>query len=178
MTTAEFSMIVPLARISAQPQPFHLEAGAAARDALARRFGLLSLDGLTATLEVSRKGAVVLVAGRFAADAVQACIVSGEPVPARLAAPIDLRFQREEIAPGQELELHADELDMLPLDGDSVDLGEAVAQSLGLALDPYPRAPDATLEASRRHLSTEEEAEAAEASAKAAASPFAKLRRP
>jgi len=28
-------------------------------------------------------------------------------------------------------------------DGQLIDLGEAVAQSLGLALDPYPRSPNA-----------------------------------
>ena len=33
-----------------------------------------------------------------------------------------------------------------PFDGDAIDIGEAVAQQLALALDPYPRAPEARLE--------------------------------
>ncbi len=33
-----------------------------------------------------------------------------------------------------------------PFDGDAIDIGEAVAQQLALALDPYPRAPGVSLE--------------------------------
>jgi hypothetical protein len=33
-----------------------------------------------------------------------------------------------------------------PFEGDAIDIGEAVAQQLALALDPYPRAPGASLE--------------------------------
>ena len=67
---------------------------------------------------------------------------------------------------------------MLPLDGDALDLGEAVAQSLGLALDPYPRAPEEVRAAAARFIITEAEAEAIAAADKARANPFAALRRP
>ncbi len=78
----------------------------------------------------------------------------------------------------EEVELAGTDLDVLPLEGDALDLGEAVAQSLGLALDPYPRASDEVRAAAARFVLSEAEAEAIAAADKAAASPFAALRRP
>lgn len=173
---ADFSLKLPLAKLGSRAQPFHIEADKAARAAIAERFGLAALDRLVADLEVARAGGGVVVSGRFEADAVQSCIVSGEPLPVRVSEPIALRFEPDTALPGQEVELEAEALDVMALEGDSVDLAEAVAQSLLLALDPYPRAPDDVLERARRHLLSEEEAAEAEARSKAEASPFAKLR--
>jgi hypothetical protein len=41
------------------------------------------------------------------------------------------------------VELGEAELDVMFYDGATIDLGEAVAQTLALHLDPYPRSPDA-----------------------------------
>ena len=41
------------------------------------------------------------------------------------------------------MELAEGELDIVPYEGGAIDLGEAAAQTLVLALDPWPRAPDA-----------------------------------
>ena len=46
-------------------------------------------------------------------------------------------------SPDEEVELLADELDEIPFTGDSFDLGEAVAQTLALAIDPYAEGPQA-----------------------------------
>ncbi len=43
----------------------------------------------------------------------------------------------------EEIELSDEDCDMVALDGEWIDMGETVAQSLALNLDPYPRAPDA-----------------------------------
>ncbi|HEX2793115.1 MAG TPA: DUF177 domain-containing protein, partial [Croceicoccus sp.] len=43
----------------------------------------------------------------------------------------------------EEIELEADELDEIPFTGERFDLGEAVAQSLALAIDPFMAGPDA-----------------------------------
>ena len=43
----------------------------------------------------------------------------------------------------EELELEATDLDEIPFDDHTFDLGEAVAQSLALAIDPYPVGPNA-----------------------------------
>lgn len=171
-----FSQKVALAKLSTNAQPVRIEAGEAARAALAQRFGLQSIGRLVADLEVARAGKGARVTGRFQADVVQSCIISGEPLPASVADDINLRFEPDAATPGQEVELEADALDVLPIDEESIDLAEAVAQSLLLALDPYPRAPDEVLARARKHLLSEEEAAEAEARAKTQSNPFSKLR--
>jgi uncharacterized metal-binding protein YceD (DUF177 family) len=107
---------------------------------------------------------------------VQSCVVSGEPVPAHVDEPLELRF--EPLDEGRdEIELEADALDVMPVDGDAIDLGEALAQALAVALDPYPRAAPDVLAKARQLLMSEEEAEARAEAAKASANPFAALKK-
>ena len=60
-------------------------------------------------------------------------------------APFDILFRPQPDAGGadEEIELGESELDVVFYDGAAIDLGEAVAETLSLSLDPYPRAPDA-----------------------------------
>lgn len=142
---------VPLRHLQAAPKPVHFEADAARRKALAERFALQSVDSLVADVELRRQGQVVSLDGQFSAAVVQTCVVSGEPVAAQVGGPLRLRFAPETDA-GEDIELDSDLIDTLPLAGDAVDVAEAIAQSLYLALDPYPRAPDAVLAKYRRYL--------------------------
>jgi uncharacterized metal-binding protein YceD (DUF177 family) len=176
MVVPEFSMAVPVDRLSATPALYRLDADAAARDRLAVRFGLLALDRLVAELLVRRSGAAVEAEGRIEADAVQPCVVSLEPVAAQVRETVQLRF--EVMAPAAaEVELDADQLDILPIESGVIDLGEAVAQSFALALDPYPRADSADLAAARTFLVDEATAAASERAEAAARNPFAILKR-
>jgi hypothetical protein len=80
------------------------------------------------------------------AKVVQACAATDLPVPATIVEPFDLRFLRDVDAPvgeDEEIEIGSEDLDLLPLEGDRADLGEAAVQTLSLALDPFPRHPDA-----------------------------------
>ena len=57
--------------------------------------------------------------------------------------PLD-RFSPEPIfEPDSDIELEVEETDTMFHDGRVIDLGEAVAQTLALAIDPFPRSPDA-----------------------------------
>jgi len=161
---------VPLDRLKRQGETIRLEAGAAAREALARRFGLLALPRLSAGLMVRRTVGGAEAEGRLEAEAVQACVLTGEPVTTQVNEPVRLRFAALADAAGDEVELSAEDLDTLAIDDGAIDLGEAVAQSLALALPPYPRIAGATVPG----VSSEE----AEAGRRRAASPFAALRRP
>src|SRR3546814_8978331 len=76
-----------------------------------------------------------------------------------------------------EVELGEEDCDVLPMDGDSVDIGELAAETVSLALDPYPRLPDAALAEYRRLLTSEEEAQAAADAEKKANNPFAVLKK-
>ncbi|MFN3371801.1 MAG: YceD family protein [Sphingomonadaceae bacterium] len=175
MAAPEFSHPIAIDRLSSAPRLHRLVADSTQRAALARRFDLLSIGRLEAELDVRRAGAGAIAQGPLRAEVVQRCVVSGEPVAASLDIPLDLRFQPETDM-RDEIELSPEALDLLPVEDGMIDLGEAVAQSLALALDPWPRADAGSLEAARVHLMTEAEAEAASAALKAKASPFAVLK--
>ena len=61
-------------------------------------------------------------------------------------------------ASGEEVELSEDDCDVMEYSGQQIDLGEALAQTLFLALDPYPRAENADEFARKKGLKSEEEA--------------------
>ena len=129
-----------------------LVAESAERAALARRFGIVAIERLEADLELDRDGEAVNATGTLVADIVQSCAVSAEDLAVAVREPIAFRF-----VPGvdssahqadHEVELAPDELDEIEFTGTDIDLGEAVAQSLALAIDPFATGPDA--EESRR----------------------------
>ena len=145
MTAPEFSRPIDRRRIS--PQPFELEATPSERTALAARFGLVAIEQLAARVQLAADGDAVAVEGRLTAQIVQSCAVSGEDLPVSIDEPLALRFVPDvaETAdePDEEIELDASELDEIAFTGHSFDLGEAVAQSLALAIDPYATGPEA-----------------------------------
>ena len=143
--TPEFSRPVRLDTLGEGPRALALVAEAAERDALARRFRNVRVDRLEAEAVLSRAGETVEASGRIVADVVQACVATGEDVPQAIDEPFALRFVPEAQAAGrdEEVELGEGDLDDIPYAGGAIDLGEAVAQTLALALDPYPRAADA-----------------------------------
>ena len=142
--TPEFSRTVKLDQIGTQAQTTQIEANPAEREALAKRFGLITLDRLTATLSYARKAAAFDVTGKAEASYSQPCTATAAPVPGRMKEAVAFRFVATiETAPDAEIELSDRDCDIIEHDGQAVDLGEAVAQSLGLSLDPYPRSPDA-----------------------------------
>ncbi len=138
----EFSHIVKLSEIGSHSHDIHLVASDTARAGLIGRFDLAALDSLEAKVSLEPQGTEIVATGRFTASLAQYCIASNDPVPAALDEPVHIRFIPEPVA-GGEIELEADDCETMFHDGQTIDLGEAVAQSLLLALDPYPRSPDA-----------------------------------
>lgn len=118
-------------------------ANEAERARLAERFDLVRVESLEARFLIGRDGAAITATGRMRASIVQSCAVSGEDLPARIDEPLALRFVAEPTAGDDEIELEADELDEITYEGDRFDLGEAVAQSLALAIDPFATGPEA-----------------------------------
>jgi uncharacterized metal-binding protein YceD (DUF177 family) len=111
---------------------------------IAKRLGLAALDRLEAHAVLERKGGEVRAAGRIKAALAQSCVASGEPVPARVDEPFELLFLPEpKRRPDEEVELGAQELDVVFYDGAGIELGTAIADTLSLLLDPYPRGPNA-----------------------------------
>jgi uncharacterized metal-binding protein YceD (DUF177 family) len=158
----EFSR--PIDERQVTPKPIALEAVADERKALARRFGLVAIKQLQATVAIERVGKALMARGRLTAAIVQSCAVSGEDLPARIVAPLALRFVPAEQPDKEEIELAESDLDEIPFEGHEFDLGEAVAQSLALAIDPYAVGPEAERVRKEAGLSDE-----------AASGPFAAL---
>ncbi len=153
----EFSHIVKLSEVGNHSRNIHLAADEAERSGLIARFDLAALDSLEADISLNNEAAGVVALGRFTARLAQYCIASNDPVPAVLDEPIHIRFIAEP-TDGGEFELEADDCETMFHDGQTIDLGEAVAQSLGLALDPYPRSPDSEKILKAAGVKSEEEA--------------------
>jgi uncharacterized metal-binding protein YceD (DUF177 family) len=143
--TPEFSRLIAVDRVPPEGLIEELRATEEERQALARRFGLVSIAELSALLQLApwRRGGIK-VAGRFVAAVEQTCGVTLEPFEARISEDITRYFAGQN-APGHASIVHSveslgeDEPDVIS--GNAIDLGELVAESLGLALDPYPRKP-------------------------------------
>lgn len=140
---SEFERIVDAARLPAGPQVF--EATPEECSELARRFGLVAVHSLRAAVTMAADGPVVRVTGTVKADVVQSCAVSGDDLPVQIAEPVALRFVPHYAATSgaEEVELSAEELDEIEMDGTRFDLGEALAQTMALGIDPYAEGPGA-----------------------------------
>ena len=112
---------------------------------LAVRFGLGSVSSLSADVTITLKNDTVDAVGMLTAQVDQLCVVTGEAIPTPLSVPFHIRFIPITAHEGSdEIEIDADDLDIIEHDGQAIDLGEAIAQTLGLSLDPFPRGPNAT----------------------------------
>jgi len=149
-TELEFSRPVALEELRGGLVRRDIEANEDERRRLAARFGLQAIDGLTATvsLEARDKGRIVVARGRLTAAVTQTCVVTLEPLPRTLSEEFAVRMVADP-DPKDATIIDVDptiEEEPEPIEGDSVDAGELVAQHLSLALDPYPRAEGAELE--------------------------------
>jgi len=157
--TPELSYVVKLADVD-RDFAGDISANAAEKNALARRFDLVAIQSLSAEYELKKEGAKVQMKARIAAELQQSCAVTGDPVQAQITEAVDLLFCPEEDTPsfpdagsvrdiepetGDEegIELAAADCDIVHYTGQAIDIGEAIAQSLYLALDAYPRSAGA-----------------------------------
>lgn len=119
---------------------------------LAARIGVEALTGLEAEFDVRRWLDGCEVRGWFRAEVTQVCGVTLEPFSQTLTGRIELRL----LPPGSpnlpsegagEVEVDLESPDPPePLEGDHVDLEAILVEHLALAVDPFPRRPDAVFE--------------------------------
>ncbi len=160
MTTPAFSHVVTLAE-AGPGRSVTLEADDKARAAIAKRLGLVALDQFTLTAEVRAVAGGIGLRGEVRAALVQSCAATDLPVPATIAEPFDLKYLRDMQLSDEEaveVELGAEDIDVLPLEHDRVDLGEVAVQTLSLALDPFPRHADADRILAEKGVLSEEQA--------------------
>lgn len=144
MTTVEFSRQVKLDQVGGLSGLQHIAAEEGERIALMRRFRLLSLEKLEADYALSTENEMLTARGTLRATLAQPCVATGEPVAECIDTSFTIRFLRAADQPlDEELELSDEDCDTIFFEGESIDMGEAVAETLALSLTPYPRAPDA-----------------------------------
>ena len=109
--------------------------------ALAARFGFAAVARLSARLKVKRAGPGHWnVTGKLQAEVTQLCGVTGEPVPESVDFTIEERYCRAS-EEGTDIDVSLDGFE--PLVDGAIDLGEVVAQTLAISVNPWPRSVDA-----------------------------------
>ena len=156
----EFSRPIRVDMIAGSPRAIDAEASPADRAALAKRCGLVGIESLTAEAILSRRGEDVVADGSLTAEVTQSCVATGDPVRARLDEPFSIVFRThpEGLGPDEEIELSESDCDVVFHDGAAIDLGSALADTLALALDPYPRCADADVALREAGVLSEEQA--------------------
>ncbi len=162
--------MIGLDRISTKALNVTLEPDSEVCANLAKRFYLVSLADFIGEATLFAQGQDVLVSGWVKALPTYNCRVSNATYASSVETSFNLLFRAEvEANPHSELELSINDLDIEPLDPAGIDIGEVAAQSLGLALDPWPRAHDVDTVLPELGIITEE-------AAALVRNPFAKLK--
>ncbi|MHA6769157.1 YceD family protein [Sphingobium ummariense] len=156
----EFSRPVRLDQLARHADTVTIRADEAERAALAKRFNLTALDQLEADYALREEAGGIMARGRVRASLAQPCVATGVPVPETIDTDFVLRFVPEDmsLAEGEELELDAEDCDTIGYSGQTIDMGEAVAETVALAMTPYPRSPDADVYLKQAGVLSEEEA--------------------
>jgi hypothetical protein len=147
------SFAVDVRRLPQKGFPLVISLDGKEMAALARAHDILSVESFRAELLLANwKRGGVIVTGRVQAEIVQECVVTLEPMGARIDEQVETIFvpegsplARGEVADG-ELFLAADGPDgPETFDGQSIDAGALAEEYFALGIDPYPRKPGATL---------------------------------
>jgi len=119
-----------------------VEATPPERAAVAEQQDLVDVAKLTATFLLKRTGKGVRVTGAVHAEVTQTCVVTLEPFPVMVDESVDVRFAK----PAEERSGRRTQVETVapdPIVDGRIDLGALTVEFLALALDPYPRKPDA-----------------------------------
>lgn len=137
-----------------------LAATEAERAAIAERLRLASLDRFEAHAVLERDGAEVRAKGRIRAALQQRCVATVEPVEEYVDEAFEIVFlpAPKDGARDEEVELAPEDCDVVFYDGQAIELGTAVADTLALAMEPYPRSPGAESALEEAGVLSEEQA--------------------
>jgi uncharacterized metal-binding protein YceD (DUF177 family) len=140
MPEPEFSRPLEVARIPAGGSTEKIAATAEECMRLAKRLDLPAIHALRAELHAKPwRGGGLKVTGELSADLEQVSVISLEAFRQEVRMPVERYFLSE--PPGED-DGEADDIDAII--AGHIDLGEVVAETLALELDPYPRKPGET----------------------------------
>ena len=136
---------VPAELCSTVNSRFRLRCAGAERPDVVERLGLSGLKSLTVEARVaSVSGRAVRVEAVVRARLIRTCVVTLEDFEESIVLPFETTFD-ERAGHSVPVEAPADSESDLPepLGAEGLELGELAIQHLSLALDPYPRHPEA-----------------------------------
>ena len=146
----ELSRLIALGDLGRDGATLEITADAHELAALAERFDLVAVDSLAATVTLKRGEAdhMLRLRGKLSAEVVQSCVITLEPVACHVEGFVEVDYSPHEngrpavrdMAPSADIAPGEDDLPEF-LEGDEIDVGEVVAEHLGLNLNPYPRRP-------------------------------------
>jgi uncharacterized metal-binding protein YceD (DUF177 family) len=148
--------MVSVARLPQNGMPLKLTANEKERLALAKTHDLVSVHSFKADLLIKKwRKDGVKITGHVAADITQNCVITLEPLDARIEHEIDAVFVQEgsklarpPLSDDGEMIIDYDGADIPEtFSGDAIDVGALAEEFFGLAIDPYPRKSGAVLSA-------------------------------
>ena len=154
----DFTCRVPIDRVR-DGERIDLVASEADQARIAKQIDLISIGRLEAHCVLEHRGSEIVARGRVKAALELACVASGEPVPAFIDEAFELHFQPEPTrVPDEEVELSGDDLDTIFHDGQGIELGAAIADTLAVSIEPYPRSANAAEALQQAGVLSEEQA--------------------
>ncbi len=147
---ADLSLNLVAAEIDREVKSYELTATPDQLEDIRKRFDLVALNSMSASVAVNSKAndEGILLEGHVRADLVQRCIASLADVPEIVDAPFTLLLVDPETANRMDADesfLDTDQPEYDALEGDIVEVGEIVAQTVAISMNPYPRAEGAEL---------------------------------
>ncbi len=142
--TVELSRLVSRTKIGPGGLAMLVRATPEECAAVAARMSVPAIHALDCFFNLTREddGVSVFAEGRLQAKVARECIVSAEEFDTTVEDEFVIRF----VPSGEEQDdANPDLPDEVPYEGDTIDIGEAAVEQLGLALDPYPRIEGASL---------------------------------
>ena len=145
MITPEFSRPLALDRVGLKEKSYEIEADHAECAALAKRLGVPAVNSFAATIRMRLTGGgkIVRMGGRIRAQLTQICVVTLEPMSSTVEEEFSRLYSVEADDEMAEVVIEIDEDVPDPVEDGHIDMGEAAAEHLALAMDPFPRSPGA-----------------------------------
>lgn len=165
----EFTRWIDVERLGREPIVFDIVASDEARSNLVQRLGIVDMSSLVASGSLSRKSrkGMIELNGTLKADVTQSCVISLEPIAQKIEVKFTVcyTFEKEDIVVEESdyvASLDEKDLPELILEG-RIDVVQAIAEQITLAMDPYPRAEEAEkTEVAKSLREAEKEAETRE----------------
>jgi len=148
----ELPLLVPLGLAAAEPVQIRHDASGQELSEIKTRLGVRKIVSLALSAQLQRTvtGDIYQVSGNIKLIAERSCIVTLENFIETTEGVFDEYFTtspEQATDQSEHLLIDPDEDEVTLLEQDSIDIGELALQHLVLALNPYPRAPDAPLAA-------------------------------